>query len=120
MVDAVALRNCTVGAEGVDIIIRRAGSKLRIKDTGSNELKLRGNNETHGASRNLEATLIRVLANINDSLLKRGLIKIGSRRGSVAVRRSANNRMASINAVADSTKQRNTITGIVSVREPVV
>jgi len=69
-------RKHTHVADRIGIIVRRARTQVGVHNTLSNELKLFWNDKLHATNSDLESTLIRKPCDINQHLLKRGLVEI--------------------------------------------
>ena len=76
MVNGIALREHSHVPHSIDVVIRRSYTKSGLKQTIRSELKFLRNNQLGATNCNLEAPLIHKTSDINESLLKAGLVEI--------------------------------------------
>ena len=85
VVNHCTFRKHTHVTDRVGVIVSRAYPQIRVHHTLCNELQLFRNDELHATDSNLEAALVCETSNVDEHLLKRGLVQVRRGRQQVAL-----------------------------------
>ena len=96
VVDAVALRDRTVGVDRVDVVVSGADTQLGLQQTSCNEHQRRRNDQLARASGDQQATFVLERSNVDHSLLEGSLVQVNVNRRAVGVGAASNRRVRGV------------------------